>query len=194
MPRYEYKVVPAPTKGKKAKGVKGAEARFSYAIQELMNGLAGYGWEYQRAETLPSIERSGLTSTTTEWRNVLVFRRLRENDAEAFAPELLPAPEAAAIAPAASDDQDPAAQEPTASKETPVSAETVQETPTSDPEPSDTAAPDAEPPKAKDAGDETVELDEASVDNGVEDTSDVKGVGATLTSLAAARKSEKTGA
>ena len=92
MPRYEYKVVPAPTKGKKAKGVKGAEARFSHAIQELMNGLAGYGWEYQRAETLPSIERSGLTSTTTEWRNVLVFRRLRENDAEAFAPELLPAP------------------------------------------------------------------------------------------------------
>ena len=93
MPRYEYKVVPAPTKGLKARGVKGAEARFSHAIQELMNGLAGYGWEYQRAETLPSIERSGLTSTTTEWRNVLVFRRLRDNDAEAFAPELLPPPE-----------------------------------------------------------------------------------------------------
>ena len=92
MPRYEYKVVPAPNKGVKAKGVKGAEARFSHALQELMNELAGYGWEYQRAETLPSIERSGLASSTTEWRNMLVFRRLRENDADAFAPELLPPP------------------------------------------------------------------------------------------------------
>ena len=94
MPRYEYKVVPAPTKGLKGKGVRGAEARFSHAVQELMNGMAGYGWEYQRSETLPSTERSGLTGTTTEWRNVMVFRRLRENDADAFAPELLPAPEA----------------------------------------------------------------------------------------------------
>lgn len=92
MLRYEYKVVPAPSKGIKGKGVRGAEARFSFALQELMNGMAGYGWEYQRAETLPSVERSGLTGSTTEWRNVLVFRRPRENDAQAFQPELLPAP------------------------------------------------------------------------------------------------------
>ncbi len=85
MPRYEYKVVPAPQKGLKRKGVRGAEARFSLALQELMNGLSGYGWEYQRAETLPSVERSGLTGSTTEWRNVLVFRRLRaDEDAEAL--------------------------------------------------------------------------------------------------------------
>jgi hypothetical protein len=96
MPTYEYKVVPAPTKGVKAKGVKTAEARFSHAVQELMNTLATDGWEYQRAETLPSTERSGLTSTTTEWRNLLVFRRPRENDATAFTPELLPPPEAIA--------------------------------------------------------------------------------------------------
>ena len=96
MPRYEYKVVPAPTKGLKAKNVKGAEARFSHALQELMNGLSGYGWEYQRAETLPSIERAGLTGSTTEWRNVLVFRRLREAEPEdQIAPtELLPPPDA----------------------------------------------------------------------------------------------------
>jgi hypothetical protein len=92
MPRYEYKVVPAPSKGIKGKGVRGAEAHFSFAVQELMNGMAGYGWEYQRAETLPSVERSGLTGTTTEWRNVLIFRRLRTDDAADFQPELLPAP------------------------------------------------------------------------------------------------------
>ncbi|WP_299416676.1 hypothetical protein [uncultured Sulfitobacter sp.] len=92
MPRYEYKVVPAPSKGIKGKGVRGAEARFSYALQELMNGMAGYGWEYQRAETLPSLERSGIAGSTTEWRNVLVFRRPRAGDASEFQPELLPAP------------------------------------------------------------------------------------------------------
>ena len=93
MPRFEYKVVPAPAKGLKGKGIKGAEARFSHALQELMNGMAADGWEYQRAETLPSLERVGLTGSTTEWRNVLVFRRMRENEAELFAPELLPAPD-----------------------------------------------------------------------------------------------------
>lgn len=75
MPVFEYKVVPAPTKGQKAKGVRKPEERFSYALQELMNDLSREGWEYQRAETLPSIERAGLTGSTTEWRNVLVFRR-----------------------------------------------------------------------------------------------------------------------
>jgi len=93
MPRYEYKVVPAPSRGLKGKGIKGAEARFSHALQELMNGLAGYGWEYQRAETLPSLERSGFASTTTEWRNVLIFRRPRKSDTEDLGPELLPPPE-----------------------------------------------------------------------------------------------------
>jgi hypothetical protein len=92
MIRYEYKVVAAPSKGIKGKGVRGAEARFSYALQELMNGLSKSGWEYQRAETLPSIERSGIASTTTEWRNVLVFRRPRTGDASEFQPELLPPP------------------------------------------------------------------------------------------------------
>lgn len=94
MPRYEYKVVPAPSKGIKGKGVRGAEARFSFALQELMNGMSGYGWEYQRSETLPSVERSGITGSITEWRNVLVFRRPRTGDASEFQPELLPAPTA----------------------------------------------------------------------------------------------------
>lgn len=166
MPRYEYKVVPAPAKGRKGKGIKGAEARFSHALQELMNGLAGYGWEYQRAETLPSVERSGLTSTTTEWRNVLVFRRLRKNDAEAFAPELLPAPE----------DDEVSAEAP----ETPVA--NVAETP------SETTADDR-PEPAKKHDDTTGSSGQQPWDNGVEDTSDVRDVGASLGKLAAARKS-----
>lgn len=73
--RYEYRIVPAPTKGVKAKGLKTAEARFALAVEQVMNEMAAEGWEYQRTETLPSTERSGLTSTATQWRNLLVFRK-----------------------------------------------------------------------------------------------------------------------
>lgn len=75
MPRYEYKVVPAPSKGQKIKGVKTAEARFALAVEQVMNDLAEQGWEYQRTELLPSDERSGLTGKAVNWRNVMVFRR-----------------------------------------------------------------------------------------------------------------------
>ncbi|WP_171120710.1 MULTISPECIES: DUF4177 domain-containing protein [unclassified Ruegeria] len=75
MPRYEYKVVAAPQKGGKAKGAKTAEDRFAVSIEQVLNQMGQDGWEYQRAELLPSEERSGLTSSTVNWRNVLVFRR-----------------------------------------------------------------------------------------------------------------------
>ena len=92
MAGWEYKVLPAPTKGVKGKGVKGPEARLANALEGLKNEMAGAGWEFQRAETLPSTERSGLTGSTTEWRNVLVFRRAVTEAIDDFAPELLPAP------------------------------------------------------------------------------------------------------
>lgn len=94
MPKYEYKVVPAPAKGLKARGVRGHEARFAYALQDLMNRMGADGWEYQRAETLPSEERHGLTTVTTTYRNVLVFRRIA-SDTEDYAPRLLEPPVAA---------------------------------------------------------------------------------------------------
>lgn len=80
MTGYEYKVVPAPAKGRKGPGVKGPEARFAHGLQELMNEMGAAGWEYQRADILPSTERQGLTSSQTVYRSVLVFRRLRAED------------------------------------------------------------------------------------------------------------------
>ncbi|UOA14326.1 MULTISPECIES: DUF4177 domain-containing protein [Sulfitobacter] len=94
--RYEYKILPAPTKGQKAKGLKAPEARFAKTLEECLNEQAAEGWEYQRAETLPSQERSGLTSTTTEWRNVLVFRRLANAASQPDDTDLLPSPAVAA--------------------------------------------------------------------------------------------------
>ena len=76
MPNYEYRVIPAPTKGRKAKGIKTPEERFSLSVEDVLNRMGVEGWEYQRAELLPSTERSGLTGSATNWRNVLVFRRL----------------------------------------------------------------------------------------------------------------------
>jgi hypothetical protein len=86
MSQYEYRVIAAPARGVKAKGIKSAEARFSHALEQMMNAMASEGWEYQRAETLPSTERSGLTSTTTTWRNVLVFRRTTAQEQSKPAP------------------------------------------------------------------------------------------------------------
>ncbi len=75
---YEYKVVPAPTRGLKAKGVKTAEDRFAHALETEMNTLATDGWEYLRTDTLPAEQREGLMGKTTVYQNVLVFRRERE--------------------------------------------------------------------------------------------------------------------
>lgn len=92
--QFEYKVVPAPTRGKKIRGVKSSADRFANTLSELMNEMAADGWEYQRADTLPAEERAGLTGKSTVFQNVLVFRRAVEA-AEA-------APEDTANAPLAS--------------------------------------------------------------------------------------------
>ena len=92
MTRYDYKVVPAPAQGRKARGVKGAEGRFAFALESVLNDLAEDGWEYVRAETLPSEERQGLSGKTTVFRNLLVFRRAREDEVAAFGPRLLDPP------------------------------------------------------------------------------------------------------
>ncbi len=76
MQRFEYKVIPAPKRGEKARGVKTTEDRFALALTNLMNDLGAEGWEYVRADALPCDERVGLTGTKTTFQNVLVFRRV----------------------------------------------------------------------------------------------------------------------
>ncbi|QXT38714.1 DUF4177 domain-containing protein [Gymnodinialimonas ceratoperidinii] len=73
--RTEYKVVPAPEKARKQRGLKGA-ALFARSVEELMNEMAADGWTYLRADTLPQEERAGLTNKTTVYRNLLVFQRV----------------------------------------------------------------------------------------------------------------------
>jgi len=82
MQRFEYKVIPAPKRGEKLRGVKTTEDRFALTLTQLMNSLGADGWEYVRADTLPCDERAGLTGTKTTYQNMLVFRRpLAESEA-----------------------------------------------------------------------------------------------------------------
>ena len=83
---WEYKVVPAPVKGVKEKGVKTPEARFALCIEHLLNEMAADDWQFHRAETLPSEERAGLTSTQTVWRHVMIFRRPVEAEEADYTP------------------------------------------------------------------------------------------------------------
>jgi len=104
MQRFEYKVVPAPRRGIKARGIKGTEAQFAHALSLVMNEAAAEGWEYQRTDSLPCEERQGLTGRTTVFQNMLVFRRPLEAEAEARPaepePAALPAPEPQGTGPA----------------------------------------------------------------------------------------------
>jgi hypothetical protein len=81
MQRFEFKVIPAPKRGEKARGVKTTEDRFALALTSLMNQLGAEGWDYVRADALPCEERTGLTGTKTTFQNVLVFRRVIETSA-----------------------------------------------------------------------------------------------------------------
>lgn len=145
---YEYKVVPAPIRGVKAKGVKTPEDRFAHALQDVMNTLAVDGWDYLRTDTLPSEQREGLMGKTTVFQNMLVFRRekaatpsaapLRQITAEPeatpakVAPSLTarpPAPQPTPVVPAVSKSEDPALKKPPAA---PVADNPVPEATTSD--------------------------------------------------------------
>lgn len=75
MTRYEYRAIPAPLHGDKQRGLKTPADRFAHALQGALNALGAEGWEYLRAETLPSEERSGLTGRVTQFHNLLIFRR-----------------------------------------------------------------------------------------------------------------------
>ncbi|MCP1168558.1 DUF4177 domain-containing protein [Limimaricola litoreus] len=75
MTAFEYRVVPAPRRGQKERGLKTAEDRYANALQGTINELGAKGWEYLRAETLPCEERQGLGGRKTVYHSVLVFRR-----------------------------------------------------------------------------------------------------------------------
>ena len=91
MTRHEYTVIPAPPRADKVRGARSPADRFSATLAQVLNDMARQGWEYVRAETLPSEERSGIASRNTVWNNVLIFRRsLHAQEAASEAPAAPP--------------------------------------------------------------------------------------------------------
>ncbi len=82
MPLYEYKVIPAPRKGERARGVRSAEARLARTLQAVMNEQADEGWEYLRSDTMPCEQRKGMIGRTTVEQTMLIFRRAVAVEAE----------------------------------------------------------------------------------------------------------------
>ena len=89
MAYFDYKVVPAPRRMKRAKGVSDHADLFALTLTDAINEHARQGWEYLRAETLPVEERAGLTGTRTSFRTVLIFRRPAGPAAAADSPRLI---------------------------------------------------------------------------------------------------------
>ncbi|QHQ34103.1 DUF4177 domain-containing protein [Algicella marina] len=76
MQNFEYRVVSAPRKARRAKGAKTPQDRFARTLTDVINAEAENGWEYLRAESLPVEEKKGMLSSPTEsYHSVLVFRR-----------------------------------------------------------------------------------------------------------------------
>ena len=171
---YEYRVVAAPNRGVKAKGIKSNEGRFAHALEELINSMAQGGWEYQRAETLPSVERAGLTSTTTTWRNLLVFRRpsatVDAQQQDVAAAEASPSAAAPAVeAPAPVRETEAVAQD-SARKMPPLTS----------------------PQSPEDDASQSEGASRMLRDNGVEDVSEVSGISNSLKQLAENRSPSKS--
>jgi hypothetical protein len=96
MTHYDYKVIPAPRKVKRMKGVSGADELFAHTLTDAINEVARQGWEYVRAERLPAeAPRGWLRPAQAEEQAVLVFRRPRES----LGPRLASLPEGAAALP-----------------------------------------------------------------------------------------------
>lgn len=98
MTYFDYKVVPAPRRMKKIRGVKEPEELFAMTLTEAINEHARQGWEYVRAESLTAETPGGwLRRGREETQTLLVFRRARETLGPRLAAEgEAPAPAAAA--------------------------------------------------------------------------------------------------
>lgn len=120
MAYYDYKVVPAPHRSRKAKGISDPAELFALTLTDAINQHARDGWEYLRAENMPvQTPRGFLKRPTEDSVSVLVFRRERAG----MDPQL----EASPLAPAARSQGytaplDPAPEDELDGPEEPVSA------------------------------------------------------------------------
>jgi hypothetical protein len=84
---FDYKVVPAPRKAKRVKGVRAGEELFALTLTDAINEQSRQGWEYVRAESLPAETPGGwFRKTVAPDQTGRVFRRPREQLGPRLAP------------------------------------------------------------------------------------------------------------
>ncbi|MER2507793.1 MAG: hypothetical protein ABTQ27_03435 [Amaricoccus sp.] len=89
MTYYDYKVVPAPRRARKVKGVAAGPDLFALTLTEAINEVARQGWEYYRSEALSMEGPAGwVKRASVEEQTMLIFRRPREH----LSPRLAAAP------------------------------------------------------------------------------------------------------
>lgn len=80
MTYYDYKVVPAPRRARKVKGVAAGPDLFALTLTDAINEVARQGWEYYRSEALTMEGPAGwFKRGGVEEQVMLVFRRPREH-------------------------------------------------------------------------------------------------------------------
>ena len=109
---FEYKTIGAPEKGKRKRGLRSPSDRVAAAFEEILQDQAVDGWDYQRTDLLPVMERSGWFGKSHEvHRAVMVFRRSLGPAQQESDTVLRRAPSVVPPAPA-TDEQAPAAPAP----------------------------------------------------------------------------------
>lgn len=74
--RYEYRVVPAPERGIRRRGLRDPGERYAAALEQALAAEAEDGWEYLRTELMPVTERrSWFGRARTVQRAMMIFRR-----------------------------------------------------------------------------------------------------------------------
>lgn len=141
MNQFEYKAVPTPRRGKRAKGVKGEPARFAHVITETINEFAKDGWEYYKSETLPMEAKNGLFKGRVEtFQSLLIFRKAVTDNTDTSESAALPLP-------------------PVATQEEPVEPQV-----TSEPEETTKPAPKENDAETAQSSDKEMEFDENKID------------------------------
>ncbi len=74
MPKYEYKVVPAPVRSLPKKDVNLGADPAAFTFESILNEAAYSGWEFYKRESMP-LERRTLFGRVQEFHEMLIFRR-----------------------------------------------------------------------------------------------------------------------
>lgn len=74
MPKYEYKVVPAPVRTLPKKDVNLGADPAAFTFESILNEAAYSGWEFYKRECMP-LERRKIFGTVKEMHEMLIFRR-----------------------------------------------------------------------------------------------------------------------